>query len=223
MLVSLLHGYFQDIALQADWYTGNAVFEALDGPKVTDLDWARPMQWRCPASGATIVESIISTRKGGIFKRLAFHENAPRVDIDVVFYWPDMGRGSLRAAHILLNPAAFDWSSVAIKTSNGGNLTEEFSLAGEAFDHSAPISLQVSSTTGLGATSGILEISDGKRGFEIQIDRSVAPLLAMAQLQQTSSGPFCRVMLSAAETDDTRKTSGAASPRHVRYALTLKD
>jgi len=36
----LPHGYFDDIALQADWYTGDCVFEQPGESKITDLDWA---------------------------------------------------------------------------------------------------------------------------------------------------------------------------------------
>jgi hypothetical protein len=223
MLVSLLHGHFHDIALQADWYTANAVFEALDGPKVTDLDWAEPATWACPDTGATMIETSIATRKGPIFKRFAIHESEPRLDVDMVFHWPDMGRGSLRVAHILLNPAAFDWPHLMFETMNGGDRPERFPLCGAPFDHSAPVSLQVSSTAGLGATSGRIAVGDGRRSFEIQIDRTVAPMLTLVQFQQTSAGPFCRFMLSASETDDTRKTGGGAAPLHIRYALVLKD
>src|SRR4029450_13722118 len=35
----LPHGSFQDIALQADWYTGDCVFEAPGEHKITDLEW----------------------------------------------------------------------------------------------------------------------------------------------------------------------------------------
>ena len=35
----LPHGHFDDIALQADWYTGDCVFEAPGEHKITDLEW----------------------------------------------------------------------------------------------------------------------------------------------------------------------------------------
>ncbi|MDE3113976.1 MAG: glycoside hydrolase family 57, partial [Pseudomonadota bacterium] len=35
----LPHGHFDDIALQADWYTGDCVFEAPGEHKLTDLEW----------------------------------------------------------------------------------------------------------------------------------------------------------------------------------------
>ncbi len=36
----LPHGHFDDIALQADWYTGDCVLEQPGEPKITDLEWA---------------------------------------------------------------------------------------------------------------------------------------------------------------------------------------
>lgn len=222
MLVSLLHGHFHDVALQADWYSGNAVFEALDGPKVADLDWAETRRTVCPASGAQIFETEIPTRKGPIFKRLRFDAHRPRVDIDMVFHWPDPGRGSLRAAHILLNPEAFDWPDLTLETANGGRARERFLIGRDAFDHSAALSFQVSATTGLGATDGIVRIFDGKRGFSLRIDRTVAPLLVMAHNTPTAQGPFARIVLSAMETDDTRKPEpGPAPPLHIRYGIEL--
>lgn len=223
MLVSLLHGHFQDIALQADWYTGNAVFEALDGPKVADLDWAETFAWTCPATAAAIFETTIPTRKGPVFKRLRFHAGRPRVDVDAVFHWPEPGRGSLRAAHFLINPDAFHWPSLTLETANGGPEREQFQIGKTQFDHSAAVSFQVSATTGIGATDGVVRIFDGTRGFAVHIDRTVAPLLVMAHNTQTAQGPFCRIVLSAMETDDTRKPDrGPAPPLHVRYAIELE-
>jgi hypothetical protein len=222
MLVSLLHGHFHDIALQADWYTGNAVFEALDGPKVTDLEWAQTTEWTCGETGAQVLETTIPTRKGPVFKRLSFQQDRPRVDVDLAFHWPDPGRGSLRAAHVLLNPNAFDWQNLTLETANGGASPDRFHIGRAQFDHSAAVSFQVSATTGMGATDGKIRISDGKRGFTIFVDRTVAPLLAMTHNMNTAQGPFCRIILSAMETDDTRKPElGPAHPIHVRYAIEL--
>jgi hypothetical protein len=222
MLISLLHGHFHDIALQADWYTGNAVFEALDGPKVTDLEWAQTQEWTCPSSGDVVLETTLPTRKGPIFKRVSFAAEKPRIVVDEVFHWPDPGRGSLRAAHILLNPKAFAWPDLTLETANGGPVRESFNIGRTQFDHSAAVSFQVSATTGLGATDGFVRIFDGRRGFSIWIDRTVAPLLVMAHNTNTAQGPFCRILLSAMETDDTRKPDpGPAPPIHVRYAIEL--
>jgi hypothetical protein len=222
MMLSLLHGHFQDISFQADWYSGNAVFESLDGPKVADLDWAETYTARCPATQSVTLETEIPTRKGPIFKRLRFDAVKPRMDVDLVFRWPDAGRGSLRAAHFLLNPTAFDWPNLRLETANGGETREVFAIGAATFDHSAAVSFQVSATTGLGATDGHVRIFDGTRAVSIYIDRTVAPLLVMAHNTPTAQGPFCRIMLSAMETDDTRKPDpGPAPPLHIRYAIEL--
>ena len=51
-LGGLPHGFFDEIALAADWYTGDSVFEAPGEHKLTDLEWceaelATDSQWRC--------------------------------------------------------------------------------------------------------------------------------------------------------------------------------
>jgi hypothetical protein len=222
MLISLLHGHFHDIALQADWYTGNAVFEALDGPKVADLEWAETRLNECPQTGAVMLETQLETRKGPVRKSIHFDAKRPRVNFETVFHWPDPGRGSLRAAHFLLNPQAFDWPELTLETANGGPARERFWIGRDRFDHSEAVSFQVSATTGLGATDGHVRIFDGRRGFSIFIDRQISPLMVMAHHTPTAQGPFCRIVLSAMETDDTRKPGpGPNAPLHIRYAVEL--
>ena len=60
-LGGLPHGFFDEIALQADWYTGDSVFEAPGEHKLTDLEWCEARngaakQWRyrrqCPHRNA---------------------------------------------------------------------------------------------------------------------------------------------------------------------------
>jgi hypothetical protein len=223
MLGSLLHGHFHDIALQYDWYTGNAVFEAPGQSKVTDLDWVLPLIERDNATHTVTLEAEIATRLGPIHKRLTIHGREPRIDFDFVFHWPEWGNGSLRAGHFLLRPDAFDWPSLSVSTRSGGEHIETFSLDGNAIDHGAAVSFLVSATTGLGMTDGALTISDTRRSFRIEVDREVAPLFGLIQNQMTVDGPFTRIMLSAIETDDTRKPApGPHAPRHMRYALILE-
>jgi hypothetical protein len=121
-----------------------------------------------------------------------------------------------------LNPQAFDFSNLSFACRNGGGMPDRFPFGDRDFDHGAPVSMQVSASTALGVTDGVLSVSDGRRGFRIEIDRSVAPLVAMVQNRQTGAGPFCRIVLSALEMDDTRKPEpGPSPPRHVRYAFVL--
>ncbi len=112
----LPHGHFDDIALQADWYTGDCVFEGPGEHKTTDLEWCEARSWRAP-SGDLLVRGTIDTAKGPIDKTLRFFANEARVDFDLTFHWDDWGRGSLRLGHITLMPDAFDWERLSLSDS----------------------------------------------------------------------------------------------------------
>jgi hypothetical protein len=209
MLVSLLHGHFDVIDLQADWYTGNCVFEAPGVPKITDLEWVEPKIYADPATA------------DAIFKRLRFAAHAPRLEFDVVFAWREWGRGSLRLGHFLLNPDAFDHDRLAFSTHNGGKRAETFRLGNQTVDHGKPISFLVSASTGLGMSEGIIEIGDDTRAFRVEVDRTVAPLIGLMNHERHGDTLFSRLMLTALELDDTRKPEPATAPRHFRFALNL--
>ena len=221
MLGSLLHGHFDDIDLQYDWYTGNCVFEAAGLPKVTDLEWTEPAVWTDEETGDVLLDCRIDTPLGPINKRLRFGASQPRVDFDLTFAWKDWGRGSLRLGHFLLNPEAFDRGALTFRTHNGGRDAEEFAMTTQTIDHGKAISFLVSAKTGLGMTEGAISIGDNDRRFTVAVDQTVAPLVGLVQSQSSAGGLFCRLMLSALELDDTRRPSASSEPHRFRFALTL--
>jgi hypothetical protein len=221
MLGSLLHGHFDDIDLQYDWYTGNCVFEAAGLPKVTDLEWTEPAVWQDEETGDVVVDCRIDTPLGPINKNVRFSASDPRVEFDLTFSWKDWGRGSLRLGHFLLNPEAFDRSALTFRTHNGGRDAEEFAMTGATIDHGKAISFLVSAKTGLGMTEGAISIGDRDRRFTVEVDQTIAPLVGLIQSQTSGDTLFCRLMLSALELDDTRKPAASSEPHRFRFALTL--
>jgi hypothetical protein len=222
-LGGLPHGFFDAIALQADWYTGDSVFEAPGEHKVTDLEWCETRIGRSE-QGDMLVFGRIETPKGLIEKRLRFCAAAPRVEFDLSFDWPDAGKGVLRLGHFTLLPHAFDAAALRLATCNGGG-PERFALAGEHVDYGAAVSFLVSSSHGLGLSEGWAEIGDGKTSLRIEVDRTTAPLLGLLTHRATreSNGRdslFCQLVLSAQELDDTSKPSAyAPGPRRFRFSV----
>jgi hypothetical protein len=215
----LPHGHFDDIALQADWYTGDCVFEAPGEHKITDLEWCAP-QIATRENGDVIVSARIKTPKGAIEKMLRFLASEPRVEFDIAFDWEDWGRGSLRLGHVTLLPDAFDWSKLSLTTHNGGKEPETFSLNGETVEHGAPVSFLVSSSFGIGMTEGWAELGDTKTRIRVDIDRKTAPLLGLLTHKQIGGSLFCQLMLSALELDETRKPSPyREGPRRFRFGI----
>jgi len=222
-LGGLPHGSFDDIALTADWYTGDSVFEAPGEHKVTDLEWCEA-RIATEADGAMVADARIETPKGVIRKWMRFAADAPRVDFDLSFDWPDWGKGVLRLGHFTLLPDAFALDALTLRSCNGGG-PESFALAGARVDHGAPVSFLVSSSHGLGMSEGWAEIGDGSTGIRVTVDRATAPLLGMLThrplaARNGSRSLFCQLQLSALELDDTRKPSPyAAGPRRFRFSV----
>jgi hypothetical protein len=217
-LGGLPHGYFDDIHVQADWYTGDCVFEGPGEHKITDLENCDARVWT--DGGDTFAFARIDTPKGPIKKTMRFCAAAPRVEFDIAFHWSDWGRGSLRLGHFTLLPDAFDWTQLSLTTHNGGKIPETFSLAGHDVDHGAPVSFLVSASHGLGMTEGWAEIGDAKTRLRIEIDRETAPLLGLLTHRRIGGSLFCQFVLSALELDDTRKPSPYRDgPRRFRFSV----
>jgi hypothetical protein len=219
----LPHGFFDEIALQADWYTGDCVFEVPGEHKLTDLDWAETHLEMLP-DGGVIIQGRIATPRGPIIKTMHFPGDRAAVDFDILFDWPQWPAGSLRLGHFTLLPEAFDLGRLVLATTNGGG-REEFALGGQVLDHGAPVSLLVTSSMGMGMTEGWLKIGDAQTRLRIEVDRACAPLLGMvthrpARDQNGRDSLFCQVQLSAAELDDTRKPADYRDgPRRFRFSL----
>jgi len=215
----LPHGHFDDIALQADWYTGDCVFEAPGEHKITDLEWCEPRIARA-ANGDVTVAAAIATPKGSIHKSLYFHAGEPRVDFDLIFNWESWDRGSLRLGHITLQPDAFDWDGLSLTTHNGGKDCETFRLKDQTVEHGAPVSFLVSSSFGFGMTEGWVELGDAATRIRVEIDRQTAPLLGFLTHRKVGGSLFCQLVLSALELDETRKPSPyRGGPRRFRFSL----
>jgi hypothetical protein len=215
----LPHGHFDDIALQADWYTGDCVFEAAGEHKVTDLEWCEPVVEKTN-QGDVVVSARIETPKGAIHKSMRFHAGSPRVDFDLMFEWGAFDRGSLRLGHITLLPEAFDWDGLFLTTHNGGKDCETFALHGETVDHGAPVSFLVSTSYGIGMTEGWAELGDVATRIRIEVDRQTAPLLGLLSHRRVGGSLFCQLILSALELDETRKPSPYRDgPRQFRFSI----
>jgi hypothetical protein len=223
ILGGIPHGTFEEIGLQADWYTGDCVFEAPGEPKVTDLEWCQARIQKLE-SGDVVAHASTETPEGRIEKQMRFSGSEHRIDFDVTFHWNDWGKGVLRLGHFTLLPDAFSLDRLRLSTTNGGG-RESFLLHGRTIDHGASVSFLVSSSHGLGMTEGWAEIGDDKTRLRIEVDRCTAPLLGMlthrpARRADGSAGLFCQLQLSAMELDDTRKPSNyREGPRRFRFSI----
>jgi hypothetical protein len=219
----LPHGYFDEIGLQADWYTGNCVFEAPGEHKITDLEWcdARISKLK---DGSVLAHARTATPNGVIDKQMRFHGDSRTIDFDITFEWDRWAVGSLRLGHFTLLPDSFALDKLRVTTNNGGS-RETFALADHTIDHGAPVSFLVSSSSGLGMTEGWVEIGDDRMTLRVEVDRACAPMLGMiihrpVKRHGNVNSVFCQLQLSALELDDTRKpTPYRSGERRFRFRL----
>jgi hypothetical protein len=219
----LPHGYFDEIALQADWYTGDCVFEAPGEHKITDLEWCEARIVRL-LSGDIVAMAKVDTSNGPLEKRIVFSATEPRVDFDITFFWDGWGKGILRLGHFTLLPEAFSLGKLLLTTTNGGG-PETYLLGNHSINQGAPVSALVSSTHGFGMSEGWAELGDDQTRFRIEVDRTCAPLLGLLTHRPTkrpdgSTSVFCQLQLSALELDDTRRPCTYKNgPRHFRFGI----
>ncbi len=222
LIGGLAHGEMDDIALSADWYTGNFVFEGPGEPKITDLERCTPDLAIDPLTGIVTLTARHETPLGPVDKMVRIPANAARVEIEQSFHWPAWGKGSLRLGHVTLKPDAFDTAALAYRTHNGGAIEEVFPLADTKVDLGAAVSFLISCRAGAGMTEGSLQLDDGANAVRLEADLATAAVIGLIEHRVLHGQTFCRMMLSALEMDETRKPARDPSPiRTIRYAIVL--
>ncbi|HKI92327.1 MAG TPA: hypothetical protein VJ986_08490 [Gaiellaceae bacterium] len=218
---TLPHGFFDDIGLGADYYSGHLVLESPGRPKVTDLSPAEPTLKRLD-DGTLVVAASISTSLGPVRKRIAVRPDLPRIELETELDWLEIPAGSLRLGHVTLDPRAFDPATLAYATHNGGDLLERFPLDGRAVEHGAPATFLVSASHALGVTNGVVELGDAERRLRIRVDKRLAALVGLVTHRPVGDSWFCRVAFSARESDETCRHPADDAPTAHRFRFAVE-
>ena len=107
---TLPHGYYPDISLGADYYTGHVIFQSPGQPQITDLNPVEPVvdtnqEW-------AIISASTSTDFGQVHKQIWISLSAPTIELRYNLDWQHIPVGCLRLGHITFNPEAFHKSSL---------------------------------------------------------------------------------------------------------------
>ena len=204
---TLPHGYFPCISLGADYYSGGMVVELpLQRRRVTDLEKVEPI-FLIKDNGNIEIRAEIKTHFGSIIKVIEVSINSEKVSLSYIFPKWDKIVGSVRLGVItLLNQ--FSHKNTKILCSNGGENNEVFNFSGE-FNHTKPASTPVSSSRGLGATTGKIQIINNGKSVNLQWDPSECAVMPMLHNESFNDRILSRVLFSMKEVDDTlKKPSG---------------
>jgi hypothetical protein len=202
---TLPHGYFESIEYGADFYTGGVIID-LPGEhqRVTDLVPAEA-EFHASADELSIFTRI-NTACGPIEKTLKIQRSGERLNLAFAFPgWP-RPRGIVRVGTTTFLPEAFD-GQLQLSCTNGGPYPEVFPLDRNC-DHSHPSSSLVSSTTGLGASSGEICIGDSTRALRLSWNPAHAAAFPMLIHQRIPPTHLTRLLFSLSELDDTSRPEG---------------
>jgi hypothetical protein len=202
---TLAHGYFTEIGLGADFYTGGSVVELpCDNARVTDLERVEPeLSW---SADRLHLRVTIPSRLGPIVKTLSLGADSEAIELEIAFPGWSKPKGVVHVGTVTMRPDAFA-GPLSMRCANGGEGRESF-LLDRSFDHSAPSATMVSSSTGLGATDGELDIGDGERGLRLSWDPAQCAVLPMVSHRQVRPSPLTRIFFSMQEFDDTMRPGG---------------
>lgn len=208
MVGTIPHGYFNSIELGADFYSAGVVMEQVtEHRRITDLEWVTPrIQEEC---GLLRVRAEIETECGVIVKEVTMTEKE-EISFSVAFPGWERGLGTLRAGTLTLLPQNLE-GPVYVETSNGGKLSEKFTLCCDAL-HTRPASTLVSSTTGLGGSSGSLLIGDQRRRLSVSWNPSLCAAFPMLHHQNCPPAALTRITFSLLELDETSRPGGTFPP-----------
>jgi Glycosyl hydrolase family 57 len=216
LLGTLPHGYYEDIALGADFYSGHLVLETPGRPKITDLS---PVEPKISGDGDDcVVEGEVATPLGTIRKRIRISGQG-ELGVEYELMWQEMPAGSLRLAHITLNPQAFDLEHLFFEGHNGGYFSEKFQVGTRRIEHGRPVSFLVSASAALGMTNGKLAMGDGEHAIRVHTNQEQACVVAQIAFVPVASSYFYRASFSAAELDETCRGARTDFPRIFSFAV----
>ena len=209
LIGTLPHGYYDDISLGADYYTGHTIIEIPGSSKITDLENAL---LTLPGANSVSDEFItikgaVNTHLGTIYKEVKVHLSEMRLDISYRFDLAEsLPSATFRTGIITFMPAAFDQDTLFFSTHNGGKNAELHKLKGHRVSHGEPASAMVSAKHCLGATEGWVVIGDKAKKIKIYSDKSKLYNVPMVDYREVKHGGyFLRLLHSIGEIDDTAK------------------
>jgi len=219
LLGTIPHGYYQDITLGADFYSGHLVMETPGRPKVTDLEPVEPDICAGDDPGNIMLRGCVNTSLGPVLKTIwVTREGQIRLRFEL--QWEQLPVGSLRLGHITMHPEAFDPESLFFETHNGGVLPERFALEKKGIEHGRSVSFLVSSSSSLGMTEGLLKMGDCQRSIVLRTPLDQASVVAQMTYVPVPGSFFYRASFSAAELDDTcRDRARGDFPRIFEFTI----
>ena len=221
LIMTLPHGFYDDISKGADFYSGHLVLETPGQHKITDLGMLDSQIQVTKDGKEVLIQGSISTPLGKIHKTVTIGQAELKIAYELA--WETLPLGSLRLGHVTLNPTLFDPKFLYYETHNGGARPERFPIQGRVIDHGRPVSFLVSASEALGMTGGSVVLGDQHHRLSVQVNQGNGYLAGLMTYVPVGQSYFCRLSLSGAECDDTSLNGSRTSfPRQYEITLSAK-
>ena len=197
------HGTYEDTKFSPDFYSGHTVAFNRNNEKITDLVKVNTVSLSGNMPIRKILSAEINLPIGHLIKKYYVYENQPRIDIELIFDFKDFKPSNFRTSIMTFSPSSFDKNSLQYSTHNGGELTSH-KIIGEGINQDESTDPRLTSNGCLGATEGIFDFGDNKKGLTIFTDKSnqySVPLIKYQDIKDENF--FFRISNSVAELDDT--------------------
>ena len=215
ILGTLEHGFFDNIELGADFFSGAFVMQDMkDANLVTDLVKADPV-----ISCQKDVIAISTDFKIGkaIVKKTIF-VNLKKMSVNFLYSFNNRRRcrETIRLSAATIKTDEMKNINFNVYSKTGSNIAHKYVLDRE-FDHGLPVSHRVSSSSGLPSTDGELNFEINEVSFDICWDTSRNSFYPLFSYKKDKNGNLIRLHLSEQEIDDTSKPSG--TNRSLEYSI----
>jgi len=212
---TLDHGYYDDISLGADYYSGHTVVEIPGKHKITDLNRVKLNINRINDS-----VSIANSQQNGnyIFKNKII-VNSTTLTIKKTLEVKSDQKSIIHPINITFNPEAWDSGSLYIQTHNGGNIIETFHLGEQSIAHGDIYSSLISAKHGFGNTEGIFIVGDKDKALVFECEMAISAIIPSIIYKEMEGTYFFRLQYSAREMDETKKID--QSPRIIQSFIKI--
>lgn len=205
VILTIPHGYYRDIDLTPDWYSGNLTLHEIGKQQITDLEPCERIDVVEEDEFVVVTASIFMPGLDAmLYKTYTVWKKLPQIAIRYTLQCDRIPKGSLRLGNLTFNPQAFDKDTLFYATHNGGRHLEMFMLKGQTVDHGSPVSHSTSASGGLGATEGVIHFVDKDKDVRVWFDQKICAAMPMLTYRETGDEFFARLSFSCGEIDETR-------------------
>jgi hypothetical protein len=222
LLGTVLHGHFDHVPFNADFYTGNTVIDIPAKMRATDLSYAKDVLVHTLPSHNIVVTGNVSLGEWWVEKRILIDIEKGELEYSYAFNAAIPTPSVVHTGLLTINPDAFDRHSLFYACHNGGREAERFPLKDTKEILETPVSLFVSSRNVLGNTTGVLSIGDKDKYIEIKTDMSKLATLPFVAFTDIDHTYFLRAGFSIAEFDDTTALREGALLPQTSFCFTVR-